>query len=210
MARSICATSGLRLVTNDSDACSSWVCVLPVRILDIAPLISCSAINNGNAYFNSINAKLYDYFPGQVSESNGTLYFEAVINNRPYFGGNPIPYDAVRLNAVSPLILKPLYADAGILPNPEGKKLSVQFTIPKYVNDDYKDFKAQLEAEIGGSAFTDLNDEYGPYTVPYWVTYILDNDAMPAVNSGTYQIQFRYKLPGKEVYTTTRALNFVK
>jgi hypothetical protein len=174
------------------------------------PLVHAEVIDNSNAYFNSIESKLYDYFPGQIDENGGDLYFESEIRNRPFFGGNPIPFDAINLRAKQSVELSSLYAAAGILPTFNNTNSSIAFTMPNYVNNDYDDFRAQLEEQIGGSVFQNLNDEFGPNPLPYWVNYILDYEDLPPVNNGTYQFQLRYKLPGKTTFSTTRVLNFVK
>lgn len=178
---------------------------------DTESLISVEAINNHNVWFNSIQHRLYEYFPGTVSEAPA-LFFAAELTNRPLDLGMPFPLKTIELSNFKELELPAIQAQAGIVPPITGGRTSIIYSVPSYVEGDYQEFREQLLFHAGDFAFIDLDNEFGPYPFPGWVNVItsdLGKNAPPVV-SGTYPIQIRYKLPGKTTYSTTRKLDFVK
>jgi hypothetical protein len=144
-----------------------------------APLITATAVLEGNNLFNQIDQYLYDRL---VAEDIDIVQAVQDARDNPDLG--LLPAEAVEVGEV--------YQNGG-----RSSKFPYEYTVPKYFNSDYEKYKQELlNKYLDGR---NLNDS--ELSIPDYLRDMLDYQ-YPAMPRGDYKTTLDYKLPDGTITST--------
>ena len=159
---------------------------------DVAPLITYSADLNTNWFENTVKPITYENFPNAAYNINISWREDAELYGVP-------PSRAIKFRQT--VMDKILTTDEVSINSPFALPnfSELVYAVPIYVSGDHKDFRQQA-----------YNLAVNNNNLPQYMQDLIDVAQHPAIYPGNYPMIMEYRLPGKNVITSTRNVIMIK